>query len=334
MRTTDLTVLYRGGANSGGNGVAYPVVLRNPGVGTFWDVALRVTHDGEETERKVIHRVGPESETDPLFLLIPSRLCDDGAPGVGRRPLGRVVFEALLDGQLVASAELPGTKPEEPEVQEPTIDHVPRSPEEEAELLRDRPGGWEYLLFASVLRRQMDALEPKYSDHELRYARPWDGPVLEAGDAIGFLRKAFNEASMLIENFNRLFDPAAHERAFGASGKPGDPVRITHLAERIIDVYEAMIEWAARLRGAAVEEDFRHAVDLASQFVDLAIQAFRDFVARLVAEVDRLPTLLREETPAPITITLTLVLEIDDDVQAQFYKELRRLEERFGDGGV
>ena len=54
MRRTDLVLLYRGGWSSSPRGVEYPVVLRNTGVGTFWDVALRMTHDGEETDRKAI----------------------------------------------------------------------------------------------------------------------------------------------------------------------------------------------------------------------------------------------------------------------------------------
>jgi hypothetical protein len=40
----------------------------------------------------------------------------------------------------------------------PAIDRVPRTGEEEALLLATRPAGWEYLLFASVLRRRRDCL--------------------------------------------------------------------------------------------------------------------------------------------------------------------------------
>ncbi len=73
MRQTELVLLYRGGMSSNDKGVSYPVVLRNRGVGIFWDAELRATHDGEETDRKVVGRVGPQSETDKIYLLIPSR---------------------------------------------------------------------------------------------------------------------------------------------------------------------------------------------------------------------------------------------------------------------
>jgi hypothetical protein len=326
MRQTDLVLLYRGGSSSSERGVEYPVVLRNTGVGTFWDIALRATHDGEETDRKIIARLGPESETDQTFLLIPARFCDQGTPGVGLRPRGHAMAEALVDDELVASVDLPGG------AAEPEIDRVPRTAEEEAALLRTRPEGWEYLLFASVLRREMDALEPKFRDHELRFAPPAVGPRLVASDASSLLQSAFRESIELMENFNRLFDPAAHERAFGQPGQPGDAARLEHLASRIIDVYEALLDWGSRVRQAPLAEEFTRAAELASRFVDRPIQQFRDFVDEVVAEVDRLPAALRAESSEPVKVAVTLTLSIDDGLEQELADELRRLEEAYESG--
>jgi hypothetical protein len=322
MRQTDLVLFYRGGWSSSDRGVAFPVVLRNTGVGTFWDIVLRTTHDGEETDRKVIARLGPQSETEKTFLLIPARFCDRGTPGVGLRPLGRAVAEALVDDEVVASVDLPGG------TVEPEIDAVPRTTDEEATLLRVRPDGWEYLLFASVLRRRMNALERKYRDHELRFARPTQGSRLTEPDAMAFLTAAFGEAGVLVGNVNRVLDTAAQERAFGPPGESGDAVQIEHLAERLIDVYESLIDWAARLRGTQVDDEFERALELASRFVDLPIQQFRDFVNRVVAEMDRVPALLR--TNEPVRLSLTLVVSIEEGLEAELQDELERLAGIYG----
>jgi hypothetical protein len=324
MRQTDLVLLYRGGSSSSGQGVAFPVVLRNTGVGTFWDIVLRTTHDGEETDRKVIARLGPQSETEKTLLLIPARFCDKGAPGVGLRPRGQAVAEALVDEEVLASVDLPGG------TVEPEIDRVPRAPDEEATLLRVRPDGWEYLLFASVLRRRMDALEPKYRDHELRFARPAQGPRLIELDAVAFLSAAFGEARVLVDNLNRVLDKAAQERAFGPLGEPGDAVRIEHLGERLIDVYESLIDWAARLRGTPVDDEFERATELAGRFVDRPIQQFRDFVDRVMTEMDRLPALLRAAEPA--RLTLTLEVSIEEGLVEEFNAEQERLAGMYGLG--
>jgi hypothetical protein len=53
-------------------------------------------------------------------------------------------------------------------VQALTTPWVPRTPSEAAAFLRGRPPGWEDLLFAAVLLREKQALEPKFRDHELK----------------------------------------------------------------------------------------------------------------------------------------------------------------------
>lgn len=317
-RQTDLVLLYLGGSNSSERGVAYPVVLRNEGTGTFWDVDVRVTHDGEETDRKVVRQVRPQSEAEPVSLLIPAKFCDEGTPGVGLRPLGKVVAEALVKSEAVASVDLPGG------TTEAEIDRVPRTAEEVDALLRTRPEGWGYLLFASVLRQRMDALEPKYRDHELRFTKPQAGPTLTGSDATDFLSHAFREAREMVgNNFARVFSVEAQEKAFGA----GDADRIEHLATRVIDIYESLLDWPARVRGTPMEDEFTHARELSSRFVDLPIEQFRDFVSRTVEELDLLPSRLREATSeTTINLTLTLTLEIEDGLEHELDAELKRLE--------
>jgi hypothetical protein len=322
MRQTDLVLLYRGGSSSSTRGVAFPIVLRNTGVGTFWDITLRTTHDGEETDRHVIARLGPQSETDQILLLVPARLCDQGTPGTGLRPRGQALAEALVDDEIVASVDLPGG------AVEAEVQRVPRTADEEATLLRVRPDAWEFLLFASVLRQRLDALEPKYRDHQLRFARPAPGSRLSEFDAMAFLGAAFGEARVLVGNVNRVLDGAAQERAFGPLGEPGDAVQIEHLGARLIDVYESLLDWAARLRGAAVDEDFEHAIELASRFVDLPIHQFRDFVDRVVATTDEIPALLRADKP--VRLTLTLEVSIEEGLEAELHGELDRLRSLYG----
>lgn len=321
MRESELDVIYSGGWSSSGEGVRYPVVVRNTGSGTFWDVEVRIAHENEETDRKVVRQISPQSETDAVLLLIPARLCDAGTPGIGLRPLGRVRIEALVQGEVVAGTDL--------EPPEPVIERVPRTADEEAALVRTRPDGWEYLLFASVLRRRMDELEPKYRDHQLRFVRPTGGPVLAGADATEFLSSAFREARVLSDNFNRVFDQEAQERAFGVPGHAGDVGQIEHLASRLVAVYDGLIDWAAGVRGAPIEEEFGRAVELSSRFVDRPIEQFRDFVDRAVAEMDKLPALLRAEEHEPLTIHLTLTIDIEDGLERELQAELRRIEELF-----
>jgi hypothetical protein len=207
---------------------------------------------------------------------------------------------------------------------EAEIDRVPRTAAEEAALLRTRPDGWEHLLFAALLRRQMDALEPKYRDHELGYAEPVRGPVLNDEEAAAFLESAFKQGLALLANFDRVMDPKAHERAFGPFGRDGDAARIEHLAGRLIDVYEGLLDWSARVRGTLMPERFERARELASSFVDRPVRQFREFVDHAISELDRVPALLRAGTE-PINMTLKLTLSAEDGLAEELQRELNLL---------
>jgi hypothetical protein len=135
-----------------------------------------------------------------------------------------------------------------------------------------------------------------------------------------------------MDNFNRLFDHTAQERAFGAPGELGDPTEIDLLASRMIDVYEGLIDWAARVRATRVDEHFDHVVELSSRYVDQAIQQFRDFVRNVVTETDRIPAALSADPPEPIELTLTITLSIEDGLGERLDAELLRLEAMYERG--
>jgi hypothetical protein len=207
------------------------------------------------------------------------------------------------------------------------IDRVPRNADEEAALLRTRPGAWEYLLFASILKRKMDRLEPKYRDHDLRYVRPQRN--LDEAEAIAFLKQAFHEATATTQNVERVLNARTNEDAFGKPGEDGDPEKIDHLAGRVIHIYESWLDWAASVRGTGVPDEFEHALDLTSRFFDLPIEQMREFVQNTVETCDSLPGRLHAEEMG-IEITMTLKVDIQDGLVDEFTAELDRLREVYG----
>jgi hypothetical protein len=108
---------------------------------------------------------------EPQAFLLPVRLDDSELPGlrptvghIDARKIDEAALTALILKKLGRGNRSPAPVRE--------IDRVPRSTEEEAVLLANRPAGWEYLLFASILRREKEALEPKWRDHELGFVQP------------------------------------------------------------------------------------------------------------------------------------------------------------------
>ncbi|MGZ4372643.1 MAG: hypothetical protein ACXVRQ_10655, partial [Gaiellaceae bacterium] len=132
----------------------------------------------------------------------------------------------------------------------------------------------------------------------------------------------FDDAAVIVDKMMLHFTPESQERTFGKLGESGDPQRIIEFAEGIVDAYSELLDWSARLRASGVPERFRRIFDIASEYADLPLRQVREYIDRVVDELDGLPAALREGRP--ITLVLTLTLSIDDEVQQRFSRELER----------
>jgi hypothetical protein len=204
---------------------------------------------------------------------------------------------------------------------------VPRTPEQQRRLLAERPPYWEYLLFAGVLAQGKDALEPKWRDHQLRYARV-TGQSLDDSQVGPFIVAAMNEPVAFAENLSRVFDRQAKELAFGAPGVSGDPARIEHLGRRFVAIYEDFLDWSARVRGTVTSSRYRRLLDLAASTADMPAKQIRDFIDHHVATLDRLPELLAEPSDEPIDLTFVIELDADRRIIAEYNGEFKRLRRR------
>jgi hypothetical protein len=193
---------------------------------------------------------------------------------------------------------------------------VPRTSEEIAVLLSERPDYWEYLLYAATLKQGIDALEDKYRDHLIEYA-PRAGRHLrvdEVGDAI-----EQHPADMLRmgESFNRVLDARAQVVAFGQPGEAGDPDRIIHLARRFVSVYEEFLDFAAELRSTRVSSKAaRRILDIEARWTNQPVEEMRKFVHDLVVKTDQVTELaaVGEE----ITIHFVIKLDVEDSLMDQY----------------
>jgi hypothetical protein len=263
-------------------------------------------------------------ELQPYFL--PVRLDDSELPGL-RPTVGYVDARSTTPDQLVQLilqklGRLPGHVRSRPE---PI--GVPRTPDQQRQLLAQRPDAWEYLLFAGVLAQGKAALEPKWRDHQLRYVRR-RGPELDESQAIAFMQGAFKEAEAAGNNAMKLLNRPVVESAFGPLGQPGDPAQIQYLGQRLIAIYEEFLDWAARVRGAVMPDSLERAVELAATFMDTPIVEIREFMDQIIMATERLPEQVGEDNDTPITLTFTLTLTIDDNIVREFGRELKRVRRR------
>jgi hypothetical protein len=119
-----------------------------------------------------------------------------------------------------------------------------------------------------------------------------------------------------------MLDSRARERAFGPPDRPGDPVLIEHIATRFVEVYEEMLDIAARLRGVGVSDNMISVMDATAHLVDNSLREIRDFIDQVITETDTIPDRMARDEP--IAITLTLTLTMDAEAERHFYREMKR----------
>lgn len=196
---------------------------------------------------------------------------------------------------------------------------VPRTQADIDLLLALRPDFWEYWLYAGALYVGLAALEDKYRDYEMGYA-PQTGEAYFGRDAFDFLRTVPATASNLVDNFNGIFRSDIQERAFGAYPDPGDPDRILHIAKRFLDVYEGLLDEAARIRGAALPSEFQDAQRAGAEFGAEAVQQIRDFIKECAESMDSLPELAdaHADEDGALELRLVCTLTVDEQVTGRF----------------
>jgi hypothetical protein len=253
------------------------------------------------------------------------------------RPAGSVDGFQSTGSEETMSANL-ARLPSAPPSQSAAITQVPRTEAERQQVLLTRPDYWEFLHFAGQLLHELNSVEAKFRDYELRYA-PMSGEVAVGGAPVGYIEQVkdwsaildyitqqVNDSRNLVQKMENLYNKEAWERAFGASGEDGDPERLTHLAMRLNNVYEQILDRAARLRGASVPPEFQNLLELCARFSDLPIKEYRRFVNEYVAQANK----LLEDYAAgrPLSIEAHLVISISEEALNDYYVELNRLNSR------
>lgn len=233
-----------------------------------------------------------------------------------------------IEGLIKAiKSKISGTKPESPS--SALLDgKVPRTQGAIEALMTERVGTWEYLLYAGLLKSNMEKLESKYQDFAMGYARR-NGQRVTGEELEVFSRSAIESIYAITNNIDVVLDSGVQERAFGAPGEPGDIDRIVHMADRFISVYEEFMDWAAELRGTVAPPGAANdAVRTLARWAEQPVEECRRFVSRYVAELDTLGE--RLEAGETVEIEMALTLELDAKLVDAFNE---KLQEAMSDNG-
>jgi hypothetical protein len=166
--------------------------------------------------------------------------------------------------------------------------------DERATLVREKPSGWTWALFASVLAQRRNAVLPRLRDSELEFS-PSAGIPVYSGTELAIILFGFVDEMLSIA---RQIDGFMAAPAFMATLNPadehgGDAEAIEHVANRLMDYHDRLLELSERCRGVTPSSYHRDVVAECARVINRLLQGYRDFIAELVDVVEALPKFLR-----------------------------------------
>jgi hypothetical protein len=111
-------------------------------------------------------------------------------------------------------------------------------------------------------------------------------------------------------------------KAVGEPGETGDVKRIFHLAKRVGEGYEQLLDWKLQFLRVSCDEEFETLINLASDFSSNAIQEVEEFSENLYTTIEsHIKNIDSYEKGTVVTITLTLTVPDMDPFSREIAKK-------------
>jgi hypothetical protein len=179
-----------------------------------------------------------------------------------------------------------------------------------------KPACWEYRLLGDTMLDGKRRLAPRYRDHTHHRAAP-NSMNLDLAESAKFLRAAYRRVDDIIKEVSAVFAEENQARALGDSTRPGDADAIRQLGGRLVGVFEALLDWAARVRGVTMPDRMTTARELLAQVADRPLADIARFIDDYAARADEL-----SGATTATRVEISLDLATDDLVTSRFASEL------------
>lgn len=193
-------------------------------------------------------------------------------------------------------------------------------------IIWDKPIGWEYRLFSSVLSDEMEMdqklkwdlayglkLGRVHSLEELPHMMQWIQQKLID------IRGLFNSAGSLMNK--------AIQEALKAPGVPGDPEHIVYVAHRIAQVRKELLTWTIDFNCTEVKPECERLISLISTFSKDFLEQLESIPRLLDEEIDKSIEASKRGEKYAAKVFLTLSISNNDEIAAEFDRITKMLPE-------
>jgi hypothetical protein len=185
-------------------------------------------------------------------------------------------------------------------------------------IVLDGEAGWEYKLFAELLKDYIYKYSEKRMDFKYGISFSNKTEIETPSEIITFIRAKQSELEPLAPMLTRLLNEAAKD-SFGLPGESGDYQQIQYVCQRFVQIYCKYLDWRLSFVNLNVSPDFNNLLYLVSNFAKNAIEEIEDYVEHIHSEInqalDELPnTVEKKVIHLPLTLTMDGAEEFSNEL--------------------
>jgi hypothetical protein len=203
-----------------------------------------------------------------------------------------------------------------------TADLVP-TPELVDQMVRDKPPGWAWAAFASVVFQRWAGLEERKIAQVVGRAVHPAGRLRTGPDVAQFLTRHLRAADDIIAEATAYLRAPEFTAVFGDGEDTADPDGIVRAAHHLGDLYERMLDIAENCRRRSVARQHVELLDGCTRFVNQHLQDFGALVNDVLERHDEMQRQLLSggSSPEPLRLHTTT----DDQLLGSILDQLHAL---------
>ncbi|MDO3635474.1 hypothetical protein [Mycolicibacterium arseniciresistens] len=168
-----------------------------------------------------------------------------------------------------------------------TADLVP-TPELVDQMVRDKPPGWAWAAFASVVFQRWAALEERKIAQVVGRAVHPAGRLRTGHDVAQFLTRHLRAADDVVAEAAAYLRAPEFAAVFGDGKDIADPDGVVRAAHHLADLYERMLEIAENCRRRSVARQHVELLDGCTRFVNQHLQDFGGLINDVLERHDEM----------------------------------------------
>ena len=189
----------------------------------------------------------------------------------------------------------------------------------------EKPVAWEYILFGALLKDGVKSHYTKRMDYNYHIKIGKTITLDKFQDVFDWIIEKNSEIINLIEMLGKIINTALPV-AFGPDGEHGNVDEIIYIAESVIKIYKALIEWALEFDNISIDDDF---ICLLFELRKISLFPLED----IEQYIEHFNNTLSEELLKPFDEENPLYIDLSWVLRGssfdEFFKELEKIKDKF-----